>query len=125
MNGGWGEREKACKSNPDIPQDGVQQGKKEGISTTYGGYNGAQKTMHGQSKARGPRTTIDHPTFSPCHEKFRNGKGVKTHLAVHRKVDRRVNLLDTHATRHACPVGGWQRPRGHKFRCEAEGLETL
>lgn len=47
------------------------------------------------------------------------------HLAVHRKVDRRVDLLDALTPWHASPVSRWKRTRGHKLRREAESLKPL
>ena len=49
----------------------------------------------------------------------------RAHLAMHGKVDRRVDLLDALAARHARPMSGWQRTRGHKLGREAERLEPL
>jgi hypothetical protein len=48
-----------------------------------------------------------------------------THLAVHRKIDRRVDLFDALATWHTSPVSRWKRTRGHKLGREAESLEPL
>jgi hypothetical protein len=44
---------------------------------------------------------------------------------MHRKVDSRVDLLDTLAAWHSRPMSGWQRPRGHEIGSEAEGPESL
>jgi len=44
---------------------------------------------------------------------------------MHGKVDRRVDLLDALAARHAHPMSGRQRARGHKLGREAESLEPL
>ena len=44
---------------------------------------------------------------------------------MQRKIDSRVDLLDSLATWHARPVRGRQRARGHKVRRERERLEAL
>ena len=48
-----------------------------------------------------------------------------THLAMHRKVDSRVDLLHALTTRHARPMRRWQRARGHKVWRERERPEAL
>jgi hypothetical protein len=44
---------------------------------------------------------------------------------MHRKVDSRVDLLDSLATRHARPMRGRQRSRGHEIWRERERPESL
>jgi len=44
---------------------------------------------------------------------------------MHRKVDSRMDLLDSLATWHTRPMSGWQRSRGHEIWREREGLESL
>jgi hypothetical protein len=44
---------------------------------------------------------------------------------MHRKVDSRVDLLDTLATRHSRPMSGRQRSLGHEIGREAKGPESL
>ena len=44
---------------------------------------------------------------------------------MHRKVDRRVNLLHALSARHAHPMCGWERAIRHKLRRECEGAEAL
>jgi len=44
---------------------------------------------------------------------------------MHRKVDRRMYLLNALAARHTRPVSRWQRTGGHKLGREAETLKPL
>jgi len=87
-----------------------------------------QRVREKLEETRAQQTSTSHPTFKPIsHPSIAKKKKKKNcaHLAMHGKVDRRVDLLDALAARHARPMSGRQRARGHKLGREAESLEPL
>ena len=81
--------------------------------------------VRAQQTTTGPPIHSTQAVPSVTRRKTAKEKKIAAHLAVHRKVDRRVDLLDALAARHASPVRRRERTRGHELRREAERLESL
>ncbi len=82
--------------------------------------------VHGNVGVAGTGSANIHkPPYQTVQPPKKEPKRAGAHLAMDRKVDRRMNLLHALAARHAHPVCGRERPSGHKLGREAEGAESL